>query len=76
MRAKNLDIAARQRADRRIARGDDHQIDVQAILLEQPGIFGDPQRNPAAGNRSVGDIESFELLSGGDVRAKQYKEKG
>jgi hypothetical protein len=33
--------------------GDDHQIDVQPILLEQPGIFGDPQRNPAAGNRSV-----------------------
>src|SRR5581483_5066695 len=52
------------RADRRRARGDDDQIDVQSVFFEKPGIFGDPQRYPAAGDRRVGRVDRFERLGG------------
>ena len=55
-------VAARQRADGRGAGGDDNEIDVEPILLEEPGVFGDPERYSTASDRCIGDIESFELL--------------
>ena len=53
-----------------VAGGDHDQIDIKTVFLEQAGVLGDPERDAAAGDRSVGDVKRFELL-----RAREWNRK-
>jgi len=56
--------------------GCDHdQVDTQPIILKQAGIFGDPQRNSATGDRSIRCVERFKLLSGCNFGEKNREQK-
>src|SRR5882762_5183355 len=61
-RAEDFDVTASQRAYGSRTRSDDDQIDIEPVLLEQPGVLRDPQRYSAAGNRRVRSVERFQLL--------------
>ena len=57
-----LDFAGEHRSGCGRSAGNEDQVDVEPVFLEQPGLFGNPDRRKRAGLGAVADIHSLEFF--------------